>query len=151
MPTKAVMILSRANQLWEMKAPPNSELWPRTGLSIPNSGPRSHRHEHTPHNRRLQLRDSGSGGKSCRARRAARGLRLGLREVSQDRVHDIVVNDERDDPHLPTAIRAHQGVRLVNTLDQLRPAPAEGAGVAGLDTSRTGGRAGARAHNLPIL
>ena len=35
--------------------------------------------------------------------------------------------------------------------DAILPASPEGAGVAGLGTSRTGGRAGARAHNLPIL
>jgi hypothetical protein len=39
--------------LWNREAPPNCELWPGAGLSIPTSGPRSHRHEHTPLSRQL--------------------------------------------------------------------------------------------------
>jgi hypothetical protein len=49
--------------------------------------------------------------------------------VSQDRVHNIVIDDERDNPHFRTATRAKQRVHLINTLDQLRPTSAEGAGV----------------------
>jgi hypothetical protein len=49
--------------------------------------------------------------------------------VPQDRVHDIVVDDERDDPHLAPALRAYQRVHLINTFDELRPAPAESAGI----------------------
>ena len=72
---------------------------------------------------------SGSGGERCHARWTARRPRLGLREVSQDRVHDVVVGDERDDPHLPTARRAHQRVDLVDTLDKPDLSPAKGAGI----------------------
>jgi len=82
---------------------------------------------------------SGSGGESCHAQWTARRPRLGLREVSQDRVLDVVVGDERDDPHLATARRAQQRVDLINTLDKLRPAPAESAGVGAVipgDSSR---------------
>jgi len=39
-----------------------------------------------------------------------------------------VVDDERDDPHFPTALRTHQRVHLVDTLDELCPAPAESSG-----------------------
>jgi len=46
-----------------------------------------------------------------------------------DRIHDIVVDDERDDPLLPATLRALQGGHLVNVLDELRLAPAMGAGV----------------------
>ena len=42
----------------------------------------------------------------CCARRTARGPRLGLREVPQNRVHDIVINNERDDPHLALTLVA---------------------------------------------
>jgi len=62
---------------------------------------------------------------SCRARRTARRPCLGLREVPQDSVHDIVVNDERDDPHLAAATGADQGLtshtRLVISAQRLVP------------------------------
>ena len=45
---------------------------------------------------------------------------------------DIVVGDECDDPHLASALRPKQRVYLVDTLDELRPAPAEGTGVGAM-------------------
>ena len=65
--------------------------------------------------------------------------------VPQDCVHDIVVDDERDDPHLATARRAQQRIHLVDTLDELRPAPAEGTGVR---TLIPGGRS---RGNMPAI
>jgi hypothetical protein len=84
-------------------------------------------------------------------RRAAGRPRFGLGEMPQDRVDHVVLGDERDDLHLRAAGRAHQRVDFVDPLDQLCPASPDGTGVADLVTSRTGGRAGARTHNLPIL
>jgi hypothetical protein len=49
--------------------------------------------------------------------------------VPQNRVHDVVVDDERYDPHLATARRAHQLVQLVDTLDEPGLTPAKGAGI----------------------
>lgn len=86
--------------------------------------------------------ESGGGGEGRLARWAAGGPRLRFREMPQNRVHHIVLGDERDHLHLRAAGRAQQPVGLADPLDQLRPAPPEGEGVASLDTSRTGGRAG---------
>ena len=72
---------------------------------------------------------SRSGGERCRTRWTARRSRLGLREVPQNRVHDVVVDDERDDLHLRTSRRAHQLVQLVDTLDEPGLTPAKGVGV----------------------
>ena len=52
--------------------------------------------------------------------------------MPQDRVHDIVVGDECDDPHLASALRAQQRVHLADTLDELRPTPAESAGIGAM-------------------
>jgi hypothetical protein len=48
--------------------------------------------------------------------------------MPQNRVHDIVVDDEGNDAHLPTAIWAHQRVHLIDALDELCPTSAESAG-----------------------
>ena len=78
----------------------HNSLEPRSLTPLPP--PRAH----PPQTAAAAEMGSGRGGKSCRARWTARRSRLGLREVSQDRVHDIVVDDERDDPHLATTRRA---------------------------------------------
>jgi hypothetical protein len=49
---------------------------------------------------------------SYRAWWTARRLSLGLRKVLQNCSYDIVVDDERDDLHPLTALRAHQRVHL---------------------------------------
>ena len=48
--------------------------------------------------------------------------------MPQNRVDHIVIDDERDNLHSRTATRAQQRVHLVDTLDELRPAPAESSG-----------------------
>ena len=82
----------------------------------------------------------GVGGEGRRARRAARGFGFGLREVSQDRINDLVLGDEGDDLHLRAAGRTYQRVDLVDPFDQLRPAPPQRAAVSDLVASRAGGR-----------
>ena len=49
--------------------------------------------------------------------------------MPQNRVHDIVVDNERDDPHLTLTPRAYQRVHRINTFDELCPTSAEGTGV----------------------
>jgi hypothetical protein len=52
--------------------------------------------------------------------------------VPQNRVHDTVVDDERDDPHLALTLRTHQWVNFIDTLDKLCPTSAESTGVRAL-------------------
>ena len=51
----------------------------------------------------------------------------------EDRVDDLMIENERDDPHLRLTPRANQRVRLVDPLDELSPPAAQEAGAgAGL-------------------
>ncbi len=86
----------------------------RPGTTRPEPRSRVHcpQREHTPHRRLPPTLSSGSGGESCRARWTARRLRLGLREVPQDRVHNIVVDDECDDLHLALTLRVLRSIML---------------------------------------
>ena len=78
----------------------------------PGHGSLCRRHEHIPHGRLLPTWGSESSGEGCGVRWAARGLRLGLREVPQNRVDDFMVDDERYDPHLAVAVKADHRIDL---------------------------------------
>ena len=99
--------------------PRHSNLEPRSQVSLPS--PRANPAQ------AATAGNSGSGGERCGARWAARRPRLGLHEVSQDRIHDIVVDDEGNDAHLPTARRAQHRVHLVGPLDNHGKPAAKGA------------------------
>jgi len=120
---------ARFQRLPGLKAAKDQQAFPFTAPPEPRSlTPQQPPRAHPAQAAAVAEMGSGSGGESCHARWAARRTRLGLREMPQNRVHDIVVDDEGNDAHLPTAIWAHQRVHLIDALDELCPTSAESAG-----------------------